>query len=306
MLKTIVLLMLSTFALSSGASGCHAKQNPALPTQTPNTQTTTKTLKVLAEGFHSSVTHPFIAVIRDAVTYAELMKLDNTLPKLDAEFFNSQAVIAAYLGTRNTGGFSVEIKWGAGSSVGLTPVKPSLYIGEKAPAKGVMVPEMITSPFKIVSLEVNPTDNIMVASDYAWQQTMRRYLIASGTFKMSGGFAGTTEQFRLTGDLKILVREANLATFFITVFNPDRAKKQRALTDFTTGVVGADGHLMINKLAAGSLVDGPNSGLKVSGAFSSGERKLSLVFNSLPSMVADGYQGEGTLEAELVDSGSKP
>ncbi len=306
MLKAIALLMLSTFALSSGASGCHPKQNAALPTQTPNTQTTTKTLKVLAEGFHSSVTHPFIAVIRDAVTYAELMKLDNTLPKLDAEFFNSQAVIAAYLGTRNTGGFSVEIKCGAGSSVGLTPVKPSLYIGEKAPAKGVMVPEMITSPFKIVSLEVNPTDNIMVASDYAWQQTMRRYRIASGTFKMSGGFAGTTEQFRLTGDLKILVREANLATFFITVFNPDRAKKQRALTDFTTGVVGADGHLTINKLAAGSLVDGPNSGLKVSGAFSSGERKLSLVFNSLPSMVADGYQGEGTLEAELVDSGSKP
>jgi len=306
MLKTIALLMLSTVALSSGASGCHAKQNAALPTQTPNTETSTKAPKILAEGFHSSITHPFIAVIRDAVTYAELMKLDNTLPKLDAEFFNSQAVIAAYLGTRNTGGFSVEIKWGAGSSVGLTPVKPSLYIGEKAPAKGVMVPEMITSPFKIVSLEVNPTDNIMVASDYAWQQTMRRYLIASGTFKMSGGFAGTTEQFRLTGDLKILVREANLATFFITVFNPDRAKKQRALTDFTTGVVGADGHLMINKLAAGSLVDGPNSGLKVSGAFSSGERKLSLVFNSLPSMVADGYQGEGTLEAELVDSGSKP
>src|SRR2546430_13516357 len=113
MLKTIALLMLSTFALSSGPSGCHAKQNAALPTQTPNTQTTTKTLKVLAEGFHSSVTHPFIAVIRDALTYAELMKLDNTLPKLDAEFFKSNAVIAAYLGTRNTGGYSVDISFGA-------------------------------------------------------------------------------------------------------------------------------------------------------------------------------------------------
>src|SRR3989440_3363037 len=270
MLKTIALLMLSTFALSSGASGCHAKQNPALPTQTPNTQTTTKTLKVLAEGFHSSVTRPFIAVIRDAGTYAELMKLDNTLPKLDAEFFKSNAVIAAYLGTRNTGGYSVEIsfgasgRWATGQGDGSSnrpQTKGFVLIQEKAPGKGVMVPQMITSPFKVVSLEVNPTDNIMVASDYIWQQTMRRYRIASGTFKMSGGFAGTTERFRLTGDLRILVREANLATFFISVFNPDPAKKQRALTDITTGAIDADGDLTINKLAAGSLVDGPNSGL---------------------------------------------
>src|SRR5439155_21782063 len=113
MLKTFALLMLSMFALSSGASGCHAKQNAALPTQTPNSKTSTNAIKVLAEGFHSSITNPFIAVVRDAGTYAELMKLDNTLPKLDAEFFNSNAVIAAYLGTRNTGGYSVEISFGA-------------------------------------------------------------------------------------------------------------------------------------------------------------------------------------------------
>ena len=299
MLKTIVLLMLSTFALSSGASGCHAKQN-TVPNQTPNTEASTKALKFLAEGFHSAITHPFIAVIRDAVTYGELMKLDNTLPKLDAEFFKSNAVIAAYLGTRNTGGYSVDIKWGTALSVGRTPAKPFAYIEEKAPAKDVMVPQMITSPFKVVSLEVNPTDNIMVASDSAWQQTRRRYRVTSGTFKMSGGFAGTTEQFGLTGNLRVLVREGNLATFFISVFNSDSAKKPRSLDDFTTGVIDTDGHLTINKLTAGSLVDTPNSGLKVSGAFSSGGSKISLIFNSLPSMVADGYQGEGTLEAELV------
>ena len=98
------------------------------------------------------------------------------------------------------------------------------------------------------------------------------------------------------------MREGNLATFFIFLLNADPAKKQRSLNDFTTGVVDKDGHLTINSLTAGSLVDAPNSGLKVSGAFSSGGSKMSLVFNSLPSMVADGYQGEGTLEAELVGS----
>src|SRR6266478_5354199 len=109
MLKTIVILMLSTFALSTGASGCHAKQNAALPPQTPNSETTTKGLKVLAEGFHSSVTNPFIAVVRDAETYSELTRLDNNLPKLDEEFFKSNIVVAAFLGERNTGGYSVEI-----------------------------------------------------------------------------------------------------------------------------------------------------------------------------------------------------
>src|SRR5437588_5894184 len=276
MLKTIVILMLSTFALSTGASGCHAKQNAALPTQTPTTEKSTNAMKVLAEGFHSSINHPFIAVVRDAETYAALLKLDANLPKLDSDFFRSNVVVAAFLGERNTGGYSVEI-WleGAASLMGQVKgqAKGFIRIAEKAPGKGVMVPQMITSPFKVVSLEVNPTDNIMVASDYIWQQTMRRYRIASGTFKMSGGFAGTTEQFRLIGDLRILMREGNLATFFIFLLNADPAKKQRSLNDFTTGVVGADGRLTINKLTAGSLVDAPNSGLRVSGAFGSGGSK---------------------------------
>src|SRR6266446_1140528 len=68
--KTIALLMLSMLALSSAASGCHAKQSAGLPIQTPKSETTTKALKVLAEGFHSAITHPFVAVIREAETYS--------------------------------------------------------------------------------------------------------------------------------------------------------------------------------------------------------------------------------------------
>src|SRR6266852_2348562 len=44
-------------------------------------------IKVLAEGFHSKITKPFIAVMRDAETYAVLTGLDENLPKLDADFF---------------------------------------------------------------------------------------------------------------------------------------------------------------------------------------------------------------------------
>src|SRR5437867_8499134 len=143
MLKTIVLLMLSTFALSSGASGCHAKQNAALPTQTPNQETSTSAMKVLAEGFHSSVTHPFVAVVRDPETYTELLKLDANLPKLDSEFFRSKAVVAAFLGERNTGGYGVEdVQMAVG-----------VRAPEKKPAKSTRIPKMLTLPFKVIALE---------------------------------------------------------------------------------------------------------------------------------------------------------
>src|SRR5256885_9485503 len=67
-------------------------------------------IKVLAEGFHSKITKPFVAVVRDAETYAALTRLDENLPKLDADFFKESVAVAAFLGERNTGGYSVEIR----------------------------------------------------------------------------------------------------------------------------------------------------------------------------------------------------
>src|SRR5437870_13019545 len=57
-------------------------------------------IKVLAEGFHSPIERPFAGLFRDAETYLALTKLDNNLPQLNEEFFKSNVVIAAYLGTR--------------------------------------------------------------------------------------------------------------------------------------------------------------------------------------------------------------
>jgi len=295
MLKTIVLLMLSTFALSTGASGCHAKQNAALPPQTPNSETTTKGLKVLAEGFHSSVTNPFIAVVRDAETYSELTRLDNNLPKLDEEFFKSNIVVAAFLGERNTGGYSVEITREANGDT---------RISEKAPGKGVMVPQMVTSPFKLVSVPVGGAPPVLLSLDGKWRQRMRSYRVTGGRFTMSDGIAGTAEQFGLEGEMRT-IRENSLVTFIFGVLSSGPEKK-RSLIDFTTGVVNPDGHLAINKMSADSLVNPPNAGLKVTGTFTGGDSKISLSLNSLPTMIADGYSGVGTIEATLINSAPKP
>src|SRR5712692_7071017 len=102
--KIVVLATLLSFLFSGGgASGCRAMQNPARQADQNDTRLPKKTdgaasveLRVLAEGFHSSIIHPFVAVVRDAQTYAALVKLDGNLPKLDADFFKTNTVIAAY------------------------------------------------------------------------------------------------------------------------------------------------------------------------------------------------------------------
>lgn len=288
MLKFVALFAITTMTLGfvGHASGCRTKRNSA----TAKTETQMKDgpseLRVLAAGFHSSITHPFVAVIRDADTYSELTKLDGNLPKLDEEFFKSNVIVAAFLGERNTGGYSVEI----------TREGNSVRIAEQKPGKGMMVPQMITSPFEIAALENNPASAVTFAADEIW--AVKGYRVKSGNFTMSGGFAGFSERFGLSGVLGIK-RENNLATIAFGLVGSDPSKKY-SLNDVATGVVQGDGHFTISKMSAGSFVKPPNSGLKAMGEFTAGASKISLTFISLPSMIADGYIGQGNLEAEVI------
>ena len=305
MLRTILLLTISSIALSgSGASGCRANRNanqqPVTAKQTPNSQE----LKVLAEGFHSSITHSFVAVLRDSETYSNLTKLDGSLPKLDEEFFKAHIAIAAFLGERNTGGYGIQITRESAAGFDSNP-KSFIRVAEVSPGKGMIVPQMITSPFKLVSIEVNPATNVVLALDQSWLKTMLPYRVTTGTFTMRGGFAGVTDQFEVGGNVQI-GREGNLATFAFFILRPG-AGARHSLSDFTTGVVTAGGQVTINKMTAGSFVKPPNAGLTATGAFAD-HGTLSLRFSSLPFMVADGYTGSGTIEAVKVipESSSGP
>jgi hypothetical protein len=318
MLRVVAFLTLSLLVLVSTSSIGHAQRTSAAPAQTAPEG---PKLKVLAEGALSSINRPFLAVMRDSETYAEVAKLEHNLPKLDPDFFKSNIVVAAFLGERNTGGYSVEIKREAvGSFDGPPGVKSYLRIIEQTPPRGAMVPQMITSPFKVVALEVNPTTNLLLAPDNPWQQTNRPYRVTAGTFTMAGGFAGTNDQFGLGGYLWIM-RERNLATVFFAVvgLHPQKeasspadfvvhigGKPAPSLMDFATGVVNTDGQVKINMMSADSFVNPPNSGLKAAGNLSAAGDKISLSFNSLPSMIADGYTGAGMIEATFDDSAYKP
>ena len=296
--QLIVSLLAVFFFLSGGsASGFRNWQNLAHSKNSPTVQygkedLTSGELKVMAEGFHSSITdHPFVAVIRDEETYSALVNIEPSLPGLAGDFFQSHVVIAAFLGQRNTGGYSVEI---TRHSTG------RLLIGDKVPGKGVMVPQMITSPFKVVSVSVTgipPLDQVGFSPVFV--SAMRVYQ-GRGKFEMTGGIAGVHEEFPLQGGVQVM-REAGLATFWFTMPGLGTARN-RSFHEVATGLVQASGRLVINRMSADLLVNQPNPGLKAIGAFTEGESKLSLSFVSLPTMIADGYSGRGNIEAEISKS----
>jgi hypothetical protein len=253
-------------------------------------------IKVLGEGFHSKITKPFVAVVRDAETYAGLTTLDENLPKLDADFFKENVAIAAFLGERNTGGYSVEIR-----ANGI-----EILVLEKKPGKGVMVPQMITSPFRIVALKgaTNSAVRLNLFGDDAWRQSISSYLVTSGKFSIGGGFAGISQEFGLEGPIGVM-RAGKLATFSFRVVGSD-TKKRRLLVECATGLKDSDGDFKINRMSADSLVDPPNSGLAGTVTFSEAGRKFALIMISRPSLVADGYSGGGTIEAESQQAETKP
>ena len=121
---------------------------------------------------------------------------------------------------------------------------------------------------------------------------------------MSGGIAGTREEFSLGGTIGVL-RAGNLATFQFRLIAPATTKR-RALIEHATGVVSSDNNINISRMSADSFIDPPNTGLQADGMLSDAVKKLSLSLLSRPSMIADGYSGQGRVEAVVTSSAKKP
>ncbi|MEO8434037.1 MAG: protease complex subunit PrcB family protein [Pyrinomonadaceae bacterium] len=238
----------------------------------------------LAEGSHSQVTNAFLVVARDPRVYGDLQKLVPGLPNLLDDFFNGRAVVAAFMGERNTGGYSVEISRAPNGSI---------RVIANTPPKNAMVTQVITAPFKVVSIPTQPS--LVVEADDDWRQSMRTYGIKSGGFSMSGGFAGRTETFDLAGDISVM-REGKLVTLLFDL-KSSGGEKQRVLREAATGVT-EKGDIEVWRIGAGSLIEIPHSDLSARGKFADKKSQLELELTSLPNMIADGYGGRGTIEAE--------
>ena len=304
---SLLLVAMSLAMNGAGAAGCGAKSNNsaqksrppkngnASQAQTPAPEgesVTGSEMKVLAEGAYSKVQDAFIAVARDEETYAALRESVENLPEQSADYFEKNLVVAVFLGQRRSGGYGVEIAQAS---------KGHLRVSERTPPKGAMTTQALTAPFKIVSIKISDEGHAIdaapaiIEADAAWQAAMRAYRVSGGAFKTGGGFAGRFENLKLEGELRIM-RQGKLATVFFNVKGAGGAKA-RALTETATGVVQDGGGITLPRFDPNTLVDVPRGALRASGQLTEKESKLSLTFESLPTIVADGYGGSGQLEA---------
>ncbi len=246
-----------------------------------------KEMKVLAQGQYGKVAEPFLVVAREAEVYGELRALVAGLPELGADFFEKHAVVAAFAGTRRSGGFGIEFEDGKGGLIDVT-VTP--------PPKDAMVTMALTQPFKVVSVPVGEEEGVDFELHGPWALPIfRPYRVASGEFTTGGGFAGRFEKLALTGLLNI-TRHGKLVTLLFHL-DGTGGEKKRALRVAATGLERAADRFEIPRVDAGTLVDHPRPPLRVTGRFAGDGAKLSLTFDSLPTNVNDGFDGMGNLEA---------
>lgn len=243
--------------------------------------------KELASGGYSSIKEPFVIVARDAETYNRLRRLHEQLPQPDANFFKSNAVVAAYLGQRSSGGYGVQITRDAASG--------HVRIAEKSPGKGAITTMALTYAFRIVSVAVDEEMPLALTLDATWQEAARPYKVSAGEFTRMGGFAGGRLLSKVAGEIRIM-RHAELATAFFALEGTNEEGRV-ALQDVATGVVAPEGALVFTRLDPGSFVPPPRHPLRARGQFADNETKLSLTFEVMEAKVSDGYGGRGKLEA---------
>ncbi|MBX7171765.1 MAG: protease complex subunit PrcB family protein [Pyrinomonadaceae bacterium] len=243
-----------------------------------------KDIKTLVKGAHSKVDKPFVFVVRDAKTYAELQKLVEGLPEVSTIDFTKSAVIAGFAGEKPTGGFTVEVK----------KTTNGYGIAIVAPGKGMMVTQEITTPFNVAVVPLVPLKDLSV--DFAAANNkLQNFQVNKADFEFTGGIAGRRTQFKAGGTIKILTFGDYVSVWF-DLKGKGTAQKRRLLT--TASGVLKNGNLTIEIVEPGSFVEMPRPPFLAQGTLN--EKSLSLNFEPTPTNVADGYEGRGSLEAVQV------
>lgn len=284
--KFIAIVLLLSSAFSSGVSSGCAMRSSALKAGGPDMIDELADPKVLGEGSMSPVKQQFVAIIRDPQTYAALKATATDLPALTDEFFQTNWVIAAFLGERNTSGYSVAISRDPNGQIRVT---------EKAPRKDAMLAQVLTSPFKVVALPVNGTPAVALSLAESFKQTGSLYRVSKGSFSISGGIAGRTESYPLAGKIQV-TRLGQLVTIGFALVS-EGTPNERRLRDSVT-VLANNNTVVIPRLSHGSLVDTPSGSLKMTASIEKNSLKIDLDTGAVT--VPDGYSGKGTLQAEMV------
>jgi len=300
--KALLLFGLTTISIfgTAAQSDCNSKKNKNAaaninsnqnmtgsnkkPSETPTTDGSAN-MKTLAEGSNGKIEQPFLFIARSAETYKQFQSAFGDLPSSSGVNFDKQAIVAAFAGTRNTGGYSVEIKK-LGEKVSVSVVNPP---------PDAMTTQALTTPYRvaIVSVEAEQSLNLEVSKD--WKNAAQTYKLSSSEFESSGGLAGRLKKFAAEGTIDVW-QFGDLVTLGFNLSGKGADEKLQ-LTEISSGIA-KDGKITLARLDSGSFSEGPKPPLKVSGTLTAD--KLTLAFEPLPTMVADGFQVRGKLEAVSI------
>ena len=242
-------------------------------------------IKIIAEDAYGTIETPFVFVARSKETYAQMQMFVENLPPNSEIDFGKIAVIAAFAGTKNTGGYSVSIR----------QTVDKIVVEVIEPPKDAMTTDALTMPFQVALVPVEEEKSLPLEVSANWKSAVETYKITSGEFESSGGFAGTLKKFSAEGTIGVL----SFGDYATLIFNLSGkgVNKNMRLTETASGVM-KEGKINLERLDAGRFSEGPKPPLKVSGTLSGG--KLSLMFEPLPTKIADGFQASGKIEAVKI------
>lgn len=244
-----------------------------------------KDIKTLVKGAHSKVETPFVFVARDEKTYAQLQNLVEGLPDVSTIDFSTNAVIAGFAGEKSTGGWTVEIKKTA-KGYGLIV---------QVPGKGMMVTQEITNPFNVAQVPIDSNKSLALDLPINFNSKIQNFRVNKGDFEYTGGIAGRRKQFKADGTIRLLTSGDYVSVWFdLKGKGADQTRKLSAIASGTF----KNGNLEIERLDAGNFVEMPHPPFLVKGMLK--DKTLSLNFEPLPTNVADGYEGRGSLEAVRI------
>jgi hypothetical protein len=290
----LLALVISTLACDGSAqvkkqkSGNKTKletSNKKKPMNNKSSEKSAGGVKMLAEGFYSPIESPFIFVARSPETYAQIQSFVENLPSASTMDFSKTAVVAAFAGTKNTGGYSVIIK----------KTTDKIAIDVSTPPKDAMVTQVLTTPYNVSLVPVEEEMPFPIEVSANWKNAVQNYNITAGEFEYSGGFAGEVNKFTVEGTIDVL----SFGSYATIIFNLSGkgAQKARKLTETASGSI-KEGKINLVRLDAGSFSEGPKPPLKVSGTIAND--KLALAFEPLPTIIADGYEARGKIEAVKI------
>lgn len=244
----------------------------------------TDRIEILAAGMDSNIDEPFIFIARTESDYLILKKLVAGFSSAKEIDFDKQAVVAAFAGTKNTGGYSVLIDRSEGKT----------HVSVKNPPKDAIVTQALTQPYKIAVIPVEEEDSLDLITSDEFRNKMTTYKIASSEFEFSGGFIGRQTKFQAGGEICVM-KFGEYITFAFNLSGKGNEANRR-LNEMVSGKI-SESFATITRLEAGNFMDKPHPPLIVSVAFEANKLSMKFEPGKRDYIVNDGYEGRGSLEA---------